>query len=376
MSLAGPADLAPWGNSALAEQVSGGCRRHVSDYERFLADPALGMQDNAGPNDAVMAPKYDLVSQAMIEAGSLVGMDLSRRTGDQDNDFYRDNASCFPGELIDGLPTGAWAQDRATNHVCHDAPEGSACDNVRRALVRIQGGMMDRKIADGRDGSLTMDEVYDAHVEAYAQAGGGGNQFIDPWSFEVAMNEVPQLLNAGIDTGPISGAAINLLNDPDDTAGEGLMKRMVLSGGEAALDFLDVFAPELGVGEHAGDALLWNMATAAGGAPTARALTEYKIDGTTPFDGIVDLGQSAWSGASALVEGIGTGVGTAVDVVDAIGSGVGDVIDTADAIGSGVGSAIDAVGAFGSGVGDVIDTVSTVGVGIGEVLDLLDITVP
>lgn len=89
------------------------------------------MQSNAGPADVAMAPKHNAVSDAIsggVDAGlEQIGFDGDRRTGADENDFYRDNAQYMPGwgdlglGFLDpgGIASGAWAQDRATNHVGH-----------------------------------------------------------------------------------------------------------------------------------------------------------------------------------------------------------------------------------------------------------------
>ncbi len=98
--------------------------RKLSDYEQGLPG-----NTTAGPNDSTMAQKTNPVSDAIndvVNSGmSGLGWDTTRRTGADDNDFYRDNAQYMPGWDMGGMPSGAWAQDRATNHVGHGTGAGN-----------------------------------------------------------------------------------------------------------------------------------------------------------------------------------------------------------------------------------------------------------
>jgi hypothetical protein len=74
--------------------------RRRSDYENAGGDRGR-MQLTPGPNDTAMAPQSNTVSDGISGAvdWSLeqIGYDGSRRTGTDDNDFYRDNAQYMPG---------------------------------------------------------------------------------------------------------------------------------------------------------------------------------------------------------------------------------------------------------------------------------------
>jgi len=169
---------------------------------------------------------------------------------DGDNSFYRDNADWMPGwgntfglDFLDpnGHPSGATAQDRATNYVGHDDPSGIWTD-VRANLVTNESAAIAAARARG-DTNIGFGDVYDSHVSAYADAQYGargrpgapaaGNTFIDPASFALAMYGAPMMEHLGINAGPITGASIDLFNDPTDTVGDGWAKRMALSAGEA-----------------------------------------------------------------------------------------------------------------------------------------------
>lgn len=71
-----------------------------------------------------------------------LGYNTRRRDPSEDNSFYRDNAQYMPGWSMpgSGLPSGAYAQDRATNYVGHpdrDHPDSTnVWDSVRRSLVQ------------------------------------------------------------------------------------------------------------------------------------------------------------------------------------------------------------------------------------------------
>jgi hypothetical protein len=98
--------------------------------------------------------------------------------------------------------------------------------------VNQEKGMIDRDLAAGGSGQLSYWDVYDAHVNAYDTSGGGGNGFIDPGSFALAVYGAPLLEAAGIDSGPVTGASIDIFNNPEDSATTGWLKRMGLAGGE------------------------------------------------------------------------------------------------------------------------------------------------
>ena len=83
-------------------------------------------------------------------------------------------------------------------------------------------------------------------MNAYRDSGGGGNQFVDEGSFALAVYAAPLLEAVGIDSGPITGASIDIFNDPEDSATEGWAKRMGLGLGElgagAALSMVNPLA--------------------------------------------------------------------------------------------------------------------------------------
>ncbi len=216
-----------------------------------------------GPNDRDLLepdnPLSNLINSGVGSAMSLFGYTTTRRghqgNGDAtgraagDNSFYRDNADWMPGwgntfglNSIDPNqhPSGATAQDRATNYVGHDDPTGIWTD-VRANLVTNESAAIEQARANG-DTNISFVDVYDAHVNAYGDAQDGGkdrnpaidssNPFIDPASFALAVYGAPLMEHAGINAGPITGASIDLFNDPTDSAGEGWSKRMALSAGE------------------------------------------------------------------------------------------------------------------------------------------------
>ena len=126
-----------------------------------------------GPNDPEMLESDNWYSNA-INSGvdyvmGLGGYDTTRRgyqgNGDAtgrapgDNSFYRDNADWMPGwgntfglDFLDpnGHPSGATAQDRATNYVGHSDPTGIWTD-VRANLVTNESAAIGRAAAAGED---------------------------------------------------------------------------------------------------------------------------------------------------------------------------------------------------------------------------------
>jgi hypothetical protein len=215
-----------------------------SDYEReiirggrsrYTPAEASGFATN-GANDARMAPKSNAVSDT-VNAGvntvmDFLGYDTRARSTTEDNDFYRDYAQYMPGYNIDGIPSGAWAQNAATNHVGHGTAPGNPWDNVRRSLVSQETSMIHSDLAAGGTGKLSFWNLYNAHENAYDTSGGGGNGFIDPASFALAVYGAPALEAVGIDSGPFTGASIDIFNNPEDSATEGWAKRMGLAGAE------------------------------------------------------------------------------------------------------------------------------------------------
>ena len=299
--------------------------RRMSDYEQRLPGNAT-----PGPRDSSMAQKHNWASDP-INAGvngamGWLGYDTSRRTGADDNDFYRDNAQYMPGWNMGGMPSGAWAQDRATNHVGHGTGPtgpGKSWDNIRRGLVTNESSRIDASLASGGDGRLGFGDVYDAHVEEYSTSGGGGNQFIDPGSFALAMYAAPALEAMGIDSGAVTGASIDFFNNPEDSALEGWAKRMGLGMGEMGLGAAAMMTGNpltgLGLMGLGAGGMLWNTATALGGPGVANWMSDTA-------NGALNVGGS-------IMEGAGNLVGGAMDLG-------GDLIDGAGSMLSSAGSAI------------------------------------
>lgn len=218
-----------------------------SDYEReivrggrsrYTPEEAAEYTTN-GLNDRVMAPKSNLFSDSInsvINGGmGLLGYNTTLRPPVEDNDFYRDYAQYMPGYNIDGIPSGAWAQNAATNHVGHGTGPGNPWDNIRRSLVSQELAAINADLAAGGSGRLSFGDLYQAHVNAYDTAEGGGNRFIDPFHFSVAVYGVPLLEGIGINSGSLTGASIDLLNNPEDSLTEGWAKRMLIAGAELSV---------------------------------------------------------------------------------------------------------------------------------------------
>jgi hypothetical protein len=260
----------------------------------------------APPSNGVSDLFNDVVSGGM----GMLGYETERRT-DSDNDFYRDNAQYMPGWDMGGIPSGAFAQDRATNHVGHGTGQGNPWDNIRTGLVDNESARIDADLAAGGDGRLGFGDVYDAHVEEYADSGGGGNQFIDPGSFALAMYAAPALEAFGIDSGAVTGASIDIFNNPEDSAMEGWAKRMGLGmaevGAGMAMGPLGAPLVALGLGGMA-----WNTATALGGEDVANAMS--------------DMATGALNVGGDILEGAGNLVGGAVDLGGDLLGGAADAI--------------------------------------------------
>lgn len=297
-----------------------------SDYLRETVDGGPVTGPTADPNDTVMAPKSNPVSDGInwlvTEGMDLLGYDTRARPAAEDNDFYRNYAQYMPGYDIDGIPSGAWAQNAATNHVGHGTGPGNPWDNVRRSLVDQESSMIESRLAAGGSGDLSFWDVYDAHVNAYATSGGGGNQFIDPASFALAVYGAPLLEAAGIDSGPITGASIDLFNDPTDSATEGWLKRMGLAGAEIA----------------GGGAMM------GAGLATANPLLMLGGAATTG----IGLFGAAWNTGSAIAGGMLGEWGSAI--ADGAGAVGGAIADGAGALWDGAGSAVSGVGDFVGGL--------------------------
>ena len=107
--------------------------------------------------DTTMAPKDNWFSRGLnsvIDWGlEGLGYDGDRRDPSEENDFYRDNAQYMPGYNIDGIPSGAWAQDRATVYCRRHwsanpdfTAEPTVSDvTVREAALRLGREWMNRR---------------------------------------------------------------------------------------------------------------------------------------------------------------------------------------------------------------------------------------
>ncbi len=283
-----------------------------SDYDREIvrggrsgytpAEAATFATD--GPNDATMAAKSnpisDIFNTGVTGVMDWLGYDTTQRPATEDNDFYRDYAQYMPGYDIDGIPSGAWAQNAATNHVGHGTGPGNPWDNIRRSLVDQERGIIESDLAAGGSGELSYWDLYDAHVNAYDNSGGGGNGFIDPGSFALAVYGAPMLEAIGIDSGPITGASIDIFNNPEDSATEGWAKRMGLAGAEVAggLGIAGAGAIDMITGSplQGGAEVLGGLATAGLGAFGAGWNTASAID----HGMLGEWGDAIGDGASAV----------------------------------------------------------------------------
>jgi hypothetical protein len=222
-----------------------------------------------------------------------------------------------------GLPSGATAQDRATNYVGHDDPTG-IWTSVRRNLVTNESAAIEAARARG-DTNISFGDVYDAHVAAYADAQASaretrpdsraGNTFIDPASFALAVYGAPLMEHLGINAGPITGASIDMFNDPTDSVGDGWAKRMGLAAGEigagaglglhglATGNPLEVLggAALAGTGVFSG---VWNTATAIGNGMTlSDAASGVGNVAASGARAVGSMASDAWDGASSAVSG-------------------------------------------------------------------------
>ena len=284
--------------------------RRLSDYEQ-----GNGGNTTTGPNDQVMDPSNRHSGLNSITDWFMGDYyDTSRRTGEDDNDFYRDNAEFMPGYNIDGMPSGAWAQDRATNHVGHNTGEENPWDRIRRGLVENESARIEADREAGGTGRLGFGDVYDAHVEEYADSGGGGNQFIDPGSFALAMYAAPALEALGIDSGAVTGASIDIFNNPEDSAFEGWAKRMGLGmlemGAGAGMMGFGALTGNMGMmGTGAGVAglglggMLWNTGTALFGEDGANFMSDMST-------GALNMGGDILEGAGNLIGGAADAIGS------------------------------------------------------------------
>lgn len=316
-----------------------------SDYVREMTGGPAGSTAHA--NDSVMAPKHNAVSDAfnwaVTNGMDLLGYDTRERTGLDNNDFYRNYAQYMPGYNIDGIPSGAWAQNAATNHVGHGTGPGNPWDNIRRSLVEQESGMIESRMAAGQDPTLSYWDLYDAHYTAYNQSGGGGNQFIDPGSFAMAVYGAPLLEAVGIDSGPITGASIDMFNDPTDSATEGWAKRMGLAAGEIGMGALMMsnpvtFLPGLALAGAGAFGAGWNTASAIfdggmlgewgdaiGGAASWAGEGLSNLGGAA-MDGLSDLGGMAMDGLSSAGGALADGAGAVWDGASNLAGGAVDAI--------------------------------------------------
>jgi hypothetical protein len=180
--------------------------------------------------------------------GSL-GYDLSRRTGAEDNPWYRDHAQQLFGWKMPGhgAPSGAVGLDRATNHVGHGSDAKSPWGAIRQDLV-------DRhELALQDDGRVDFGESYDAHVRSFEQHGATENPFIDPGHYWVATHVAPALELFGVDAGPAIGASIDLMNDPHEGVAQSWWRRMALGAAELATPLTTPLAVS---------SMIWNTGTA------------------------------------------------------------------------------------------------------------------
>lgn len=219
-----------------------------------------------GPKNTVSDGFNTLVNRGMDR----LGYDTRHRKAEEENPFYRDHAQYMPGWSMpgSGLPSGAYAQDRATHYVGHpngDGEHDKVWDNVRRGLVKQEDARIRERQAQGESGRLSFGDLYRAHEHAYDHSG-GRNSFIDPASFAMAVYGAPALERVGIHAGPITGTSIDLYNDPTDSATAGWGKRMGLSASEIGSGFGAIAtghplvgAGLVGLGSFSG---LWNTGTA------------------------------------------------------------------------------------------------------------------
>ena len=270
-----------------------------------------------GPNDAAMQEPSNPISDGfnwVIGKGmNALGYSTERRDvqgGPDDNPFYRDNAQYMPGWSMpgSGLPSGAYAQDRATNYVGHptgDYQHDTVWDSVRRSLVQQEGQKIKDRQAAGESGQLSFMDLYNAHENAYDHSYDqvdnrgkqGHNGFIDPASFGLAVYGAPALEALGINSGPITGASIDLFNDPTDSATGGWLKRMGLSAGEFGAGAMAMASghPLLGAG-------LMGLGTFSALWNTGSAINHGMLG---------EIGTGIANGASSLVHGAGNFLGKA-----------------------------------------------------------------
>ncbi len=326
----------------------------------------------SGPNDQTMAEPSNPVSNGfnrLINQGmDLFGYNTRRRDPHEDNSFYRDNAQYMPGWTMpgSGLPSGAYAQDRATNYVGHpdrDDPDSTnVWDNVRRSLVTQEGNRIKERQANGESGRLSFMDLYGAHVNAYDNSSrdprtgqdnthgkGGHNGFIDPASFALAVYGAPALEAMGINSGPITGTSIDLFNDPTDSATGGWLKRMGLSAGEMGVGVRALASghPLMGMG-------LMGLGAFSAGYNTVTALRHGML--SEIGGGIANGAKSLWNGAGNLIGGVGRTIGNGLGTLGSgIANGARSLWNGAGNLLSGAGNAVsNGLGTIGRGVGNVV----------------------
>jgi hypothetical protein len=323
-----------------------------------------------GGNDAAMAEPSNggsnLINRGVNWLTEQFGYDSTRRSAADDNPFYRNNAQYMPGwgntfglNFMDpnGVPSGATAQDRATNYVGHDDPTGIWAD-VRRRLVENEGAAIEGLPQDAHGnpvGNIGFGDVYGAHVDAYRDAQtaareegrspDANNPFIDPLSFGLAAYVAPLLEHANINTGPITGASIDFFNDPTDSVGAGWLKRAGLGLGGMALGGL-ALGP-LGMLPGAAS-LAWNTGTAVDAHAREQEYFGTGADGRGL--GVRDWANNVGSGAGDWMRDL-TGNNTIGNVTDTVTSGLATV---GGGIYAGGRAAIDGIGSLASSAGSAI----------------------
>lgn len=282
----------------------------MSEQDTELAEPQNGASSTIGDS-------IEYVLQLGHYTGARRG---GRQGGPGDNPYYRKNKHWMPGWKntfgIDldphGAPSAATAQDRATNYVGHHDPDG-IWTGVRNRLMHHESNAHAAAIAEnGPDAHMSFTQLYRAHVAAYGEAQEmgnpsrvahgerpAGNTFIDPISFAMAAYGAPLLEHAGINTGPITGASIDLFNDPTDTVGDGWAKRMGLS------------ATEIGAGLGGMALSSWLLAHGKPQLALASLLGGAGMIGAGAASGV-------WNTATAI--GNGMGLGDAVSGIGHVGS--------------------------------------------------------
>jgi hypothetical protein len=332
----------------------------------------------AGANDPAFAHQSNAASDAVnsaVDTVTYAGTGYHTTQVANDNPFYRNNAQYMPGwgntfglDALDpnGVPSGAMAQDRATNYVGGNDPTGIWA-GVRQGLVDREGAAIDAlpKDANGNPvGNIGFGDVYNAHVDAYHQAQqdardagtpgaeNAGNPFVDPLSFGLAMYGAPLLEHAGIDTGGITGSSIDFFNDPTDSVGEGWAKRAGLGLAEMGAGM--AIAGPLGALPGA-FSLAWNTGTAV----NAYAEQQHLFGDDDQGHG---LGVTQWAGQEGAAAGnavadftgsetVGAIADTAVTGLATVGGGIyAGGAAVADAIGSGVSALGNAAGSAVSAI--------------------------